>query len=1020
MLYFNTKDDKAGEDMRMTGTTRRMMLMGVVLGVFFSSCGAEAAEEVIFCLGEPDGTTRGFGLSNASYHPYAQTYTQPVVFRIGKDKIKNWPFIHPSTRDVWASSKAHTFSIRFNREKVIDKPVYLHLGLVDTWEPSMMTVTVNGEQIARRRVPVGSEGTQLAFNPKAKGKPVTMSFEIGPGKVKAGENRIEITLSEGSWIIYDYVMLSGEKASPKLKQPKGPELLKECLADPLVENPEIIFAVRQPGKDGHWYANFSYYARQTQRKTYGDGGKLCRLNLRTGELTVLLEDPKGGVRDPQVHYDGEKIIFSYRKGGSEHYHLYEIGVDGNNLRQLTDGLYDDIEPTYLPDGGIMFCSSRCKRWVNCWLTEVAVLFRCDGDGGNIRMVSSNNEHENTPWVLPDGRILYQRWEYVDRSQVHYHHLWTTNPDGTGQMIYYGNMHPGTVMIDAKPIEGTKKVVAIFSPGHGKQEHEGAVTVVDPSGGPDEKTLARTVHRGDNFRDPYPISEEYFLVARGTELLLMNEQGELEQIYQLSQKEREAGMHCHEPRVLHKRQREHVIPPRSDPQEETGRYFVSDIYLGRNMAGVERGTIKKLLVLETLPKPINYTGGMEPLSYGGTFTLERIMGTVPVETDGSAYFEVPALRSVFFVALDENNMSVKRMQSFTAVMPGEVTGCVGCHEQRTRTVMPSQKLMALQRKPSRIAPLEQVPEVFDFPRDIQPILDKHCVGCHGYKATEKGGPRAGGVILTGDRGPMYSHSYYTLTYRRQFVDGRNDPKSNLPPRAIGAVASPLMKKINGEHQEVKLSAHEVDMIRYWIESGAAYPGTYAALGTGMIGGYYENNQVVTDWEWPTTQAGADVIQRRCMNCHKEDRVLPRSLSDERDVSFWRPSPDDPRLRMTRHLVFNLTRPEESLLLLAPLAEEAGGYGICKIKDEQSDREKAVFGDRDDPGYQKMLALCRAGKERLDKMKRFDMPGFQPDPAYVREMKRYGIFVTDDQSGASIDVYAADRKYWQSLWWRPDSD
>ena len=140
------------------------------------------------------------------------------------------------------------------------------------------------------------------------------------------------------------------------------------------------------------------------------------------------------------------------------------------------------QPTW-PDGDIVFVSTRCKRWVNCWLTQVAIMHRCDRDGRNIRPISSNNEQDNTPWPLADGRILYTRWEYVDRSQVDYHHLWTENPDGTGQMVWYGNLHPGTVMIDAKPIPGSDKVVAIFSPGHGQPEHAGAICVVDPAQAP---------------------------------------------------------------------------------------------------------------------------------------------------------------------------------------------------------------------------------------------------------------------------------------------------------------------------------------------------------------------------------------------------------------------------------------------------------------------------------------------------------------------------------------------------------
>ena len=126
---------------------------------------------------------------------------------------------------------------------------------------------------------------------------------------------------------------------------------------------------------------------------------------------------KAACSDPQVHYDGHKILFAYRKGGTENYHLYEIDADGTHLNQLTDGPFDDIEPTYLPDGEIVFVSTRCKRWVNCWLTQGAILHRCNADGSNIHAISSNSEQDNTPWPLPDGRLLYTRWGYVDRSQV---------------------------------------------------------------------------------------------------------------------------------------------------------------------------------------------------------------------------------------------------------------------------------------------------------------------------------------------------------------------------------------------------------------------------------------------------------------------------------------------------------------------------------------------------------------------------------------------------------------------------
>ncbi len=594
---------------------------------------------------------------------------------------------------------------------------------------------------------------------------------------------------------------------------------------------EIIFAVRQSG-GGHWYENFGHYCQDVNAKLYGAKGQLCRLNLRTGKLTVLLDDPKGAVRDPQVHYDGARILFSYRAGGTDYFHLFEINIDGGGLRQLTDGPYDDIEPTYLPDGGIMFCSSRCNRWVPCWFSPVAILYACDGDGRNIRQISGNIEHDNTPWMLADGRVIYERWEYVDRSRVSFHHLWASNPDGTGQMIYYGNQRPGTLMIDAKPIPGTEKVVAVFSPGHGKAEHAGAITIVSPALGPDDPSAAKRISRTEDYRDPYPLSEDSFLVAQGPRILLMDGRGETREVYALPAEQAKGGVECHEPRPLVARPREPIIPSRSSLAESTGRLVLSDVYLGRRMEGVRRGEIKKLLVLESLPKPVNESGKMPPMSWGGTYTLERVVGTVPVEADGSAYFELPALRSFFFVALDEKGNSVQRMMSFVSLMPGETTGCVGCHEQRTQTPRTSShgSTIALRRPVSVATPIAGIPDVFDFPRDIQPIMDRHCVKCHDYDR------RDGRTILSGDRGPIYSHSYYTLTALGYVSDGRDRLVTNLPPRAIGTSASSLRRMLDGTHYGAALSRHEMDMVRYWIESAAPYPGTYAALGSGMIGGY----------------------------------------------------------------------------------------------------------------------------------------------------------------------------------------
>ncbi|MBL7222621.1 MAG: hypothetical protein ISS72_02085 [Candidatus Brocadiae bacterium] len=784
---------------------------------------------------------------------------------------------------------------------------------------------------------------------------------------------------------------------------------------------EIVFAVRVAGRD-HWYGNFGYYpdhpfvrgrglSHGQLPQAFGDGGRLCRLDLRTGKLAVLLDDPKGGVRDPHVHYDGKRILFSYRRGGTPTYHLYEISADGTGLRQLTRGPDDDIEPVYLPDGGIAFCSSRCHRVVPCWYTRVAILYRCDADGANVRPLSSNAEHENTPWVLPDGRIAYTRWEYVDRNQLLFHHLWTVSPDGTGVMAYFGNQHPGYVMIDAKPIPGTQSLVASFSPGHGRAEHEGAVTVVHTATGPDNMSAARRISpRGKYYRDPYPVGAGRFLVATGTRILLMDDRGGTELVYELPAAERR--LTCHEPRPLRSRHREPVIPPRVDLAQSTGRLMLTNIYEGRNMAGVRRGEVKKLLVLEQLPKPVNFSGGQEPLTIGGTFCLERVLGTVPVEADGSAYFEAPAVRSLFFVALDAHDLSVKRMQSFVTLMPGETTGCVGCHEQRTRTPLRStEALMAMRRPPSRIEPFPGLPEPLDFPRDIQPILDRHCVRCHSPDR------RDGDVDLCGDRTPAYSVAYWTLHRRGLISDGRNRRQSNLPPRTIGSCASRLLRLCDGTHHDVRPSPRERELLRLWIESGATYPGTYAALGTGMA----------------PVQFPAAVMERRCGGCHGSTPKQRHPTEKGMFFQFGKAGPPQALLgqiemthiTLVRRLAYyqlgqagphqslcNLSRPAKSLLLLGPLAKSAGGYGTCRRGDG-----KPVFADTRDADHQAILAAIGVAKSTLERIGRFDRPGFRPHPHYVGEMKRFGVLPAGLPEDSAIDVHATDRAYWRSLWHRP---
>jgi len=462
-------------------------------------------------------------------------------------------------------------------------------------------------------------------------------------------------------------------------------------------------------------------------------------------------------------------------------------------------------------------------------------------------------------------------------------------------------------------------------------------------------------------------------------------------------------------------------------------FVSDVYQGRNLEGLERGTIKKLLVLEDLPKPANYHGGgSTPIGHGGTWTLKRILGTVPVEADGSASFEVPPMRSIYLALLDGEDRSVKQMRSFVTLQPGEQRSCVGCHEYRTEPVPTVRPVTAQRRAPSRIEPIAGVPGIVDFPRDVQPVLDRHCVECH------RPGQRDGGIDLTGGRGPTYSLAFYNLILHRQITDGagyRGEGLENAGGRPIGndapyttfSSASPLMDTIVEDHYQVRMSDRERAAIRLWIDTAAQYAGTYAAYGTGQIGAWWRNNDPIREMadDWPSTAPAAEAVKRRCAACH--GKMLPRFVTDQvrvdsyGDMEGWQ----RPTSWFSRHTVFNLTHPEKSLMLLAPLARDAGGYAVGAAPEPElitEDRAKppkpvthpVVFTGTDDPDYARILTHIRAAGARLDEIKRFDMPGFRPRREYLREMKRFGVLPASfDPKKDAADPYDLDRRYWESL-------
>ncbi len=845
-------------------------------------------------------------------------------------------------------------------------------------------------------------------------------------------NKIRNTLKLSVLYIAFLLPLSGAYAG---------ELLSKMLEGPMKHVEEIIIAERAPGLDGHWYANFGYPLLFPHVSVASPGGgRLVAYNLRTGRERVLLDDIEGAVRDPVLNYEATKILFSYRKGNSRNYHLYEIGVDGKGLEQITSGKeVDDIEPCYLPDGSIMFVSSRCYRWVPCWYTQVGIMYKCDADGSRIRQISFGVEHENTPWMLPDGRVLYTRWEYVDRFTNAFHHLWTVNPDGTGQMVYYGNLSGPHVMIDAKPVPGSDKVAAIFSPWHGRREHQGNLILLDVSYGPTDtrpspekgkphlNPLAeKLVNKHEDsstrwkWRDPWAFSEDCFLIAGPEGIYVMDGEGNSECVYSAPEGTREwvdghgyKGTYrvwVHEPRPVIPREREPMPAERVDYGEDSATMLLADINESRNLEGVDKDEISSILVLEELPRPVSPIWSYGDLGYFGIYRrsdvgltgsllIHRVLGAVPVEKDGSAYFKVPAKRALFFVALDKDGRSVKRMQSFVSAMPGETASCVGCHESRLltpRTRLPG-KIMAAKRAPSEIKPVPGVPDsgIIDFPRDIQPVITKHCMPCH---SAEK---HAGNVILTGTRTARTSNAYAQFVMREQTgITGRDyklNDRGNRSARSLGSAISPLLKKLRGKrHHGVEVSEKEYSLVRAWVESSALFSGTYAKLAHPQP---------------PIAEKGfapvADIVKERCGKCH---------INEKRKISMGWPNDD------YWDALFNCVEPEKSIFLLAPLSGDAGGWGACReAKARSYDPENfridpdapaaGIFLSTEDPDYKKLEKFLLDELGRHARKLDYFQEGFVPAPFYVREMKRYGVLEEDwHYLKRPLDFFALEEKYY----------
>jgi hypothetical protein len=707
------------------------------------------------------------------------------------------------------------------------------------------------------------------------------------------------------------------------------ELRREALiANPLVTGRPILFVVRNVYHGIHGNMGSMFQVGEINEKNFRGGGAIKTVNFaQGGRVTTLLNLTGGVARDPDVHFSGTKVLFSMRRDAAENYHLWEMRADGTGLQQLTQAEgTSDIDPIYLPDDTIVFSSTREPKYCMCNRHIMANLYRMEPDGANIRQIGKSTLFEGRSSLTPDGRILYDRWEYVDRNFGDAQGLWTANPDGTNHAIYWGNNtnSPGGV-VHARIIPGAQQAVAVFTSCH--DQPWGAIAIIDRRRGLDGgEPVVRIwppqardlIGRGNydtfkqvqpKYQDPYPLSEKYFLCSRqagarmgiflidvfGNEVLLHAE-----------------GPGCFDPMPLGPRRRPPAVAPRNDLARPDGDFYVADVYRGTGMDSVRRGTVKHLRVVEspekrtwTQPAWDGGTGQQAPGMAWDDFNNKRVLGTVPVEEDGSAYFSVPADTFVYFQLLDGRGMMIQSMRSGTIIRPGETIGCVGCHDNRRASVPTERRPAALRRPASRLASWYGPARKFGYLAEVQPVLDKHCVACHDH-----GKPAGKKLNLAGDLGLLFNTSYVELRRKKFVTVVGAGPHQVLPPKSWGSYASRLTKVLAEGHgdpeidRQIKLDREGFDRIVTWIDLNAPYYPHYASA--------YRNNRYGRS---PLDNQQLEQLQQ---------------LTGSVEVSF--------------------TRPE-----LSPCLER--------------------LTDHADPKYQQALSIIIAGKEQLTRRPRADMPGFQ---------------------------------------------
>ena len=605
------------------------------------------------------------------------------------------------------------------------------------------------------------------------------------------------------------------------------------LANPLVNFDKILFAKRYKFQSNHYYTDYLNGCAKF-------GGSLCILSLKDGRVTDVVGSMNKGIYGRfDLSFDAKRVVFAWKKSYAEGFRLWEVGVDGSGLRQITfppdneaalikkyklsrnyhHGT-DDMDPCYLPDGGICFISTRCQYGILCNGPDdftTTVLYRIDGDGKNMEKLTNSSVSEATPAVANDGRIIYTRWEYVDKGAVSAKCIWAMRLDGTGSVEVYGNdISLPPTLTQARSIPGSNTKFVIMGVPHYPQNGVGTVIRLDMTKNirtrepmtyitPDVDIRREGGFWHDRngkwgpyrlFKDPWPLSDKLFLASMGTDrnwkhptkwdLVLLSEGGDTLGIYS------DPAIGCFQPVPLRPRPKPAVLKADLDPKlaaKGLAVCGVTNVYHG--MEDIKPGEARYIRINEQVPRPWGarrfwrgdtYDQQHACVSKDTHLALKVQHGIVPIEPDGSAHFVVPADANVFFQVLDANYMEIQRERTYVNYRPGESRTCIGCHE------MPNDAPAARAKAPTALKRAPSVPgpqpgektgaRVLHYAADVQPVLDSHCIKCHSGDK-----PKAS-LDLTGAQTALFSRSFENIVPERRRGKGRSRRKFALIGPTVG--------------------------------------------------------------------------------------------------------------------------------------------------------------------------------------------------------------------------------------------